>query len=62
MGGDAFAAGLIFGFLSNKDPQDSIALAVAHGALAMSTPGDAAAATLAEVERLVAGVAPRVIR
>jgi 2-dehydro-3-deoxygluconokinase len=28
---------------------------VAHGALAMTTPGDASTATLAEVERLIEG-------
>jgi len=35
---------------------------LAHGALAMTTPGDTSMATLDEVERLVRGAAPRVAR
>lgn len=48
-GGDSFASGLIYGFLSAKDPQWSVECGVAHGALAMTTPGDTSMATLAEV-------------
>ncbi len=48
-GGDSFASGLIYGFLSGKDPQWSVECGAAHGALAMTTPGDATMATLAEV-------------
>ena len=39
-GGDAFAAGYIHGMLTGQSPQQSIELAVAHGALVMSTTGD----------------------
>ncbi len=38
-GGDSFASGLIYGFLSGKDPQWSVECGAAHGALAMTTPG-----------------------
>jgi 2-dehydro-3-deoxygluconokinase len=48
-GGDSFASGLIYGFLSSKDPQWSVECGAAHGALAMTTAGDTTMATLAEV-------------
>src|SRR3984957_3613779 len=48
-GGDSFASGLIYGFLSGKDLQWSVECGAAHGALAMTTPGDTTMATLAEV-------------
>jgi 2-dehydro-3-deoxygluconokinase len=48
-GGDSFASGLIYGFLSDKDPQWSVDCGAAHGALAMTTPGDTTMATQAEV-------------
>jgi 2-dehydro-3-deoxygluconokinase len=48
-GGDSFASGLIYGFLSSKDPQWAVECGAAHGALAMTTPGDTTMATLAEV-------------
>ena len=61
-GGDSFASGLIYGLLERQDSQWALECGVAHGALAMTTPGDTTMATLAEVERLVAGRAPRVDR
>jgi 2-dehydro-3-deoxygluconokinase len=48
-GGDSFASGLIYGLLSGKEPQRSVECGAAHGALAMTTPGDTTMATLAEV-------------
>jgi len=48
-GGDSFASGLIYGFLAGKDPQWSVECGAAHGALAMTTPGDTTMATLPEV-------------
>jgi 2-dehydro-3-deoxygluconokinase len=48
-GGDSFASGLIYGILSGKDAQWSVECGAAHGALAMTTPGDTTMATLAEV-------------
>jgi 2-dehydro-3-deoxygluconokinase len=61
-GGDSFASGLIFGFLTGDDPGRAVEYAAAHGALAMTTPGDTSMASLAEVEALVRGEAPRVTR
>jgi 2-dehydro-3-deoxygluconokinase len=61
-GGDSFASGLVYGLLEGLDVETALAYGVAHGALAMTTPGDTSMATLAEVERLVAGRAPRVDR
>jgi 2-dehydro-3-deoxygluconokinase len=61
-GGDSFASGLIFGLLEGVDVDTALAYGGAHGALAMTTPGDTSMATRREVERLVAGRAPRVDR
>ena len=54
-GGDSFAAGFLYGLLESHDAEWALACGVAHGALAMTTPGDTSMATLAEVERLMAG-------
>lgn len=61
-GGDSFASGLIYGLLSGRDLKDAVEYGAAHGALAMTTPGDTSMATLAEVEALVAGTGARVQR
>ena len=61
-GGDSFASGLIYGFLTNKGAQYAVDCGAAHGALAMTTPGDTTMATLAEVERLMKGGGARVAR
>jgi 2-dehydro-3-deoxygluconokinase len=61
-GGDSFASGLIFGFLSGRDPQWAVECGCAHGALAMTTPGDTTMATLAEVERVMKRGTARVQR
>jgi 2-dehydro-3-deoxygluconokinase len=61
-GGDSFASGLIYGFLSGMHPQACVEYGAAHGALAMTTPGDTSMATLEEVERVVRGGGARVAR
>lgn len=61
-GGDSFASGLIYGFLTYNDPQKAVEYGAAHGALAMTTPGDTTMATVAEVEKLVSGGGARVVR
>ncbi len=61
-GGDSFASGLIYGLLAGKDPQWAVECGAAHGALAMTTPGDTTMASLAEVERVMKGGAARVQR
>jgi len=61
-GGDSFASGLIYGFLSEGDAQEAVEYGAAHGALAMTTPGDTSMATLAEVEKLKGGGSARVDR
>ena len=61
-GGDSFASGLIYGLLSGKGPQWAVDCGCAHGALAMTTPGDTTMATLSEVERLMRGASARVVR
>jgi 2-dehydro-3-deoxygluconokinase len=54
-GGDSFASGLIYGLLQGKPLDWALTCGVAHGALTMTTPGDASMATLAEVEHAMAG-------
>jgi 2-dehydro-3-deoxygluconokinase len=54
-GGDSFAAGLIHGLMEGRGMKWSMDCGVAHGALAMTTPGDSSMATLGEVERLMQG-------
>jgi 2-dehydro-3-deoxygluconokinase len=61
-GGDSFASGLMYGFLTGKGPQWAVECGAAHGALAMTTPGDTTMATLAEVERVMKGGSARVAR
>lgn len=61
-GGDSFASGLIYGFLTGDDASRAVNLGAAHGALAMTTPGDTSMATLAEVEKLAKGGGARVDR
>jgi 2-dehydro-3-deoxygluconokinase len=61
-GGDSFASGLIYGFLADKDPQWAVECGAAHGALAMTTPGDTTMALLPEVERVMRGGSARVQR
>ena len=61
-GGDSFASGLIYGFLSGKDPQWSVECGAAHGALAMTTPGDTTMATLSEVLQAMTSRTARIER
>jgi 2-dehydro-3-deoxygluconokinase len=61
-GGDSFASGLIYGLLSGCDLQEAVEYGAAHGALAMTTPGDTSMASLAEVRALMAGAGARVQR
>ena len=61
-GGDSFASGLIYGFLSGKDPRWSVECGAAHGALAMTTPGDTSMVNVKEVEAIMKGKGARVIR
>lgn len=56
-GGDAFVSGLIHGLLGNCSLQQALDFAVAHGALAMTTPGDNAMVSQAEVEAVARGEA-----
>ena len=61
-GGDSFASGLIYGLLAGKGIDYAVRCGVAHGALAMTTPGDTSMATLAEVERAIKGGSARIAR
>jgi 2-dehydro-3-deoxygluconokinase len=61
-GGDSFASGVAFGFLSANDAQAAVDYGAAHGALASTTPGDTSMATRQEVEKLMKGGSARVVR
>jgi 2-dehydro-3-deoxygluconokinase len=61
-GGDSFASGLLYGLLELGDLAAAVEYGAAHGALAMTTPGDTSTARLAEVERLVKQGGARVQR
>jgi 2-dehydro-3-deoxygluconokinase len=61
-GGDSFASGLIYGFLIGESPQFAVNCGAAHGALAMTTPGDTTMATLTDVQRVMKGGGARVAR
>jgi 2-dehydro-3-deoxygluconokinase len=61
-GGDSFASGLISACLTGKTPQQAVEYGAAHGALAMTTPGDTSMASLREVEAVMKGAGARVVR
>ncbi|CAA7603239.1 Carbohydrate kinase PfkB [Acididesulfobacillus acetoxydans] len=61
-GGDSFASGLIYGLITTGDPDKAVNYGAAHGALAMTTPGDTSMASLKEVESLMKGGSARVQR
>ncbi|RQV92037.1 sugar kinase [bacterium] len=61
-GGDSFASGFIYGLMELGDPEKAVQYGAAHGALAMTTPGDTTMATLKEVEKIVGGGSARVVR
>jgi 2-dehydro-3-deoxygluconokinase len=61
-GGDSFVSGLAYGFLSGKDPQWAVECGAAHGALAMTTPGDTSTASLAEVLQVMKTQTARIER
>ncbi|MGE9267962.1 MAG: PfkB family carbohydrate kinase, partial [Verrucomicrobiales bacterium] len=61
-GGDSFASGLIYGFMEFNDPAQAVEWGAAHGALAMTTPGDTTMVTKEEVAKLVGGGSARVDR
>jgi 2-dehydro-3-deoxygluconokinase len=61
-GGDSFASGLIYGFLTGQPAQWAVECGAAHGALAMTTPGDTTMATVKEVTNVMKGVGARIAR
>lgn len=61
-GGDSFASGLIYGLMTTGDAKMAVNYGAAHGALAMTTPGDTTMASRKEVEAVMAGAGARVQR
>jgi 2-dehydro-3-deoxygluconokinase len=60
--GDSFASGFIYGLMTTGDPQKAVDYGAAHGALAMTTPGDTSMVSKDEVEKLMKGGGARVQR
>jgi 2-dehydro-3-deoxygluconokinase len=61
-GGDSFASGFIYGLMTTGDLQKAVDYGAAHGALAMTTPGDTSMVTVGEVEKVMTGGGARVVR
>ena len=61
-GGDGFASGLAYALLTGKSPAQAVEYGAAHGALAMTTPGDTSMVTLGDVEAAIKSKTARVIR
>ena len=61
-GGDGFAAGLVYGLLAGREPEEALRLGWAHGALVTTFPGDTSMATLAQVEAFAKGGSARIQR
>jgi 2-dehydro-3-deoxygluconokinase len=61
-GGDGFAAGVIYGLIAGRPPEEALRLGWAHGALLTTFPGDVTMARLSEVEALAGGGSARVQR
>lgn len=61
-GGDSFASGLVYGLMTAGDPEIAVNYGAAHGALAMTTPGDTSMASKKEVEAIMGGAGARVQR
>jgi 2-dehydro-3-deoxygluconokinase len=61
-GGDSFVSGFIYGMMRYDDPQRAVEYGAAHGALAMTTPGDNSMSNLNDVESLISGTGTRMVR
>ncbi len=61
-GGDSFASGLIYGLMAYDNAETAVNYGIAHGAIAMTTPGDTSTASLKEVENIIGGKGARVAR
>jgi len=61
-GGDSFAGGLIYSLMTTGDPERAVHCGAAHGALAMTTPGDTSMVSRSEVDKLMRGRSARVER
>ena len=61
-GGDGFASGFAYGFLTGEDPQTCVDLGTAHGALLQTTTGDTSQITLSELQHVAAGGSARINR
>ncbi len=61
-GGDSFASGVVYALMEGKSVAEAANYGAAHGALAMTTPGDTTTAGLKEVEKVMKGGTARVDR
>ena len=61
-GGDSFASAFIYGLLTGRSFKWAVDCGTAHGALAMTTPGDTSMVTLTEVLQVMEGASARIVR
>ncbi len=61
-GGDGFAAGFIYGLLTDESPEEAVKLGWAHGALLTTYPGDTTMANIDEVKAFAKGGSARIQR
>ncbi len=61
-GGDGFASGFTFAFLSGKTPQEAVNIGTAHGAMLQTTRGDTSEITLKELMHVAGGGGARIVR
>ena len=61
-GGDGFASGFCYAFLTGADPQTAVNVGTAHGALLQSTRGDTSQITLNELKHVAGGGSARIKR
>ena len=61
-GGDGFASGFAYAFLSGMSAADAVRIGTAHGALLQTTRGDTSQITLKELQRVAGGGSARIVR
>ncbi len=61
-GGDGFAAGFIYGLLTDESPEEAVKLGWAHGALLTTFPGDTTMSSIDEVKAFAKGGSARIQR
>jgi len=61
-GGDGFASGFTYAFITGKTPQEAVNIGTAHGAMLQTTRGDTSEITLKELMHVADGGGARIVR